>query len=179
MTGDGEFFGQLTKYDSETLGQFRNRLNEHYRVNSVATVEGPRDGDFCCCQYDFDLLFYRARIVRKYTGKKYIVSIISSSGGSSSGSSSSISSSIGCMTLTDCFTEQRLSGCLLTRNMSYVLALSSTKNARFLIGSRSIYAKGWGPAVVSMLILIIIAAPLKLQHNGSIQVQTDVHIPSK
>ena len=76
VTGDGEFFGQLAKYDSESLGQFRNRLNEYYRLNRVAMVDGPRPGDFCCCQYDLDSLFYRARIVRKFAANKYVVSIV-------------------------------------------------------------------------------------------------------
>jgi len=75
VTADGEFFGQLAKYDSDSLEQFRRRLNDFYRVNKVATVEGPRAGDFCCCQYVVDALYYRAKIVRKYAANKYIVSV--------------------------------------------------------------------------------------------------------
>ena len=75
VMADGEFFGQLAKYDSESLDQFRSRLTEFYSVNRVATVDNPRPGDFCCYQYDVDALYYRARIVRKFAANKYVVSI--------------------------------------------------------------------------------------------------------
>lgn len=75
ITSNGEFFGQLAKYDSDSLEQFRSRLNDFYRVNKVATLEAPQAGDFCCCQYDVDALYYRAKIIRKYAANKYIVSV--------------------------------------------------------------------------------------------------------
>jgi len=75
VTADGEFFGQLAKYDADSLEQFRSRLNEFYRVNRAATVAGPRPGDFCCCQFDADALFYRTRIIRKFSANKYLVSV--------------------------------------------------------------------------------------------------------
>ena len=75
VMGDGEFFGQLAKYDSESLDQFRSRLTEFYSVNRIATIDNPRAGDFCCCQYDVDALYYRARIVRKFAANKYVVSV--------------------------------------------------------------------------------------------------------
>ena len=75
IMGDGEFFGQLTKYDSESLEQFRGRLNEYYRLNRAATVARPQPGVFCCCQYDVDKLYYRARIMRQFTASKYVVSV--------------------------------------------------------------------------------------------------------
>ena len=79
VMADGEFFGQLAKYDSDSLGQFRTRLNEFYSVNNVATLSGPRAGDFCCCLYEVDSLYYRARIVRKFAANKYVVCICDTS----------------------------------------------------------------------------------------------------
>jgi len=76
VTTDGKFFGQLAKYDADTLEQFRSRLNEFYRVNAVATVAGPRPGDFCCCQFGVDALYYRTRIIRNFSASKYLVSIL-------------------------------------------------------------------------------------------------------
>jgi len=75
VTGDSEFFGQLAKYDAVTLQQFRSRLNEFYLVNSAATVAGLQPGDFCCCLYDLDSLYYRTRIIRQFSASKYLVSV--------------------------------------------------------------------------------------------------------
>jgi len=58
------------------LEQLRRRLSEYYQSNAVGTVVGPRPGDYCCCQYDVDALYYRAKIVRKYAANKYIVSVV-------------------------------------------------------------------------------------------------------
>lgn len=74
VMADSEFFGQLAKYDADTLDQFRRRLNDFYRVNSVVTVAGARPGDFCCCQYAVDSLYYRARVLKKYAATQYVVS---------------------------------------------------------------------------------------------------------
>lgn len=75
VMADGEFFGQLVKYDSNSLEQFRSHLSEFYRENRVSPVSGPRPGDFCCCQYDVDMLYYRAKIIRQFVGNKYVVSV--------------------------------------------------------------------------------------------------------
>ena len=74
VMGDGLFFGQPMKYDSECLEQLRHQMNEYYRSNGVANVTGAQAGDFCCCQNDVDMLYYRARIVRKFAANKYVVS---------------------------------------------------------------------------------------------------------
>ena len=74
ITADGEFFGQLAKYDSDVFQQFRSRMNNFYQQNRVPTVASPRPGDFCCCQFDFDKLYYRSRILRQFSADKYVVS---------------------------------------------------------------------------------------------------------
>jgi len=61
---------------ADALEQFRRRLNDFYQTNTVATVVSPQPGDFCCCQYDIDALYYRARIVRKYASNQYYVSVV-------------------------------------------------------------------------------------------------------
>jgi len=75
VMADGEFFGQLAKYNADTLEQFRSRLNEFYSVNTAAIIAGPRPGDFCCCQYDVDNLYYRTKIIRQFSTNKYLVSV--------------------------------------------------------------------------------------------------------
>lgn len=77
VMADGVFFGQLSKYNSASLEQFRSQLNEYYRVNRVPAVAAPQRGDFCCCQYDVDSLYYRAKIMKKFAANgRCVVSVI-------------------------------------------------------------------------------------------------------
>jgi len=41
VTADATFFGQLAKYDTNALEQFRTRLNDYYRVNAAPNITGP------------------------------------------------------------------------------------------------------------------------------------------
>jgi len=74
VMGDGEFFGQLAKYDSDSLELLRIQLTEYCNMNNATAIDTPRPGDFCCCQYDVDALYYRARIIRKFAANQYFVS---------------------------------------------------------------------------------------------------------
>jgi Tudor domain len=74
VVGDGEFFVQLSNVDVDALEQFGTRINEYYSKNTVQALSRPQPGDFCCCQYITDELFYRAIVVREFAGK-YLVSI--------------------------------------------------------------------------------------------------------
>jgi hypothetical protein len=74
VSGECMVFAQLTKYEPSVLKQFNMRLNEHYAAHSVPAISRPQPGDFCCCIYSADNMYYRARVVREF-GPNYLVCV--------------------------------------------------------------------------------------------------------
>ncbi|ELU14575.1 hypothetical protein CAPTEDRAFT_226977 [Capitella teleta] len=64
-----KFFGQLTKYPSDELDVFQEKLQEYYAPGTAPSLSSVSPGDFCCAQFADDGLYYRARVLSECRGR--------------------------------------------------------------------------------------------------------------